>query len=301
MTALGACYGFEVRSTLPFAYLREGTGDPLEVTASARAGARPDDRLLVEWRPTAELPLEAELYSDGLGFRLRIGEAGWFSVDPRKRLIEVPADGGLRTEERLWGIPALLCFRERGDLPLHAAAVEADGGAVLVAAPRTYGKTTMAAAFHRAGRRVLSEDTSCIRLGPEPAVVPGPAMLRVRHDVAGVLELPAARRLGEDPDRVHYALEDPGNCTPVPLRAVVFLDESEATALETVEQPEAIRDLWALSFRLPTEEDVSRSFAGVADLASTVPAYRLSRPLDLGALDDHVSMVLAGVSEPLSK
>jgi hypothetical protein len=293
--AQGSCYGFEVRSALPFAYLREGGGDPLEVVAPAPAGPRPDDRLLVQWRPTPELPLEAELYSNGVGFRLRIGEAGWFSVDPHERRIEAPADGGLRTEERLWGIPALLCFLARGDLPLHAAAVEADGGAVLVAAPRTYGKTTMAAAFHRAGARVLSEDTSCVRLGPEPVVVPGPAMLRVRRDVAELLELPATRRLGADTDRVHYALEEPGDCAPVPLRALVFLEESEEATLETVEQPEAIRDLWALSFRLPTEQDVSRSFAGVADLAASVPAYRLRRPLALGRLDDHVSLVLAGV------
>ena len=55
----------------------------------------------------------------------------------------------------------------------------------------------MAAAFHRAGHRVLSEDTTCVRLGPEQAVVPGPAMLRVRHDVAAELELPSVRRVGE--------------------------------------------------------------------------------------------------------
>ena len=84
----------------------------------------------------------------------------------------------------------------------------------------------MAAAFHRAGHRVLSEDTTCVRLGPEPAVVPGPAMLRVRHDVAAELELPSVRRVGESDDRVHYALVDPGDCEPVPVRAVVFLDAS---------------------------------------------------------------------------
>lgn len=296
MSTLGACYGFEVRSELPFSYLREGGGDPLEVTAPAPEGERLEDRLLVEWTATPELPLQARLYSDGRSFRLWIGGGGWFSVEPETGRVQVPADGGLRTEERLWGIPALLCFRARGDLPLHAAAVETDGGAVLVAAPRTYGKTTTAAAFHRAGCRVLSEDTSCLRLGPEPAVVPGPAMLRVRHDVAGRLDLPRARRLGEDDDRVHYALDEPGDCTPVPLRAVVFLDRSDdATELEPVEQPEALRDLWALSFRLPTEEDVGRSFAGVADLASAVPAFRLRRPLALEALDDHVALVLAGV------
>jgi hypothetical protein len=296
MTARGACYGFEVRSALPFAYLREGPGAPLEVTAPAPEGPRPGDRLLLDWRPTDELPLEAELYSDGAGFRLRVGDGGWFSVEPDAGRIEVPAHDRLRTEERLWGIPALLCFRARGDLPLHAAAVETDGGAVLLAAPRTYGKTTMAAAFHRRGSRVLSEDTSCVRLGGEPAIVPGPAMLRVRHDVAEHLELARARRLGEDEERVHYALDEPGDCFPVPLHAVVFLAESDGDpGLEPVGRPEAIRDLWALSFRLPTEEDVARSFAGVTDLASAVPAFRLRRPLALERLDDDVSLVLAGV------
>jgi hypothetical protein len=293
---LGACYGFEVRSALPLTYLRHGSGDPLDVTAPAAEGEGADDVLLIEWRPTAGLPLEARLYSDGRAFRLWIAGGGWFSVDPARRRIEVPADGGLRTEERLWGIPALLSFRARGDLPLHAAAVEVDGGAVLLAAPRTFGKTTMAAAFHRAGHRVLSEDTSCVRLGPETAIVPGPAMLRVRRDVAARLELPRARRVGEDDDRVHYALREPGDCEPVPLRAIVFLHEAAGPAgLEPVEQPEAIRDLWALSFRLPMEHDVADSFTGVVDLAASVPSLRLRRPLDLAALDDHVALVLAGV------
>jgi hypothetical protein len=296
VSARGACYGFGIDSELPLAYLREGGGDPLRVVAAAVAGPAADDRLVLEWRATPALPLEAELHSDGRGFRLRIADAGWFSVEPEAGRVEVPADGGLRTEERLWGIPALLCFRARGDLPLHAAAVETEAGAVLLAAPRTYGKTTMAAAFHRAGRRVLSEDTSCVRLGEGAAIVPGPAMLRVRRDVAARLDLPGARLLGEDEERAHYALEGPGTCEPVPLAAVVFLDEgSGAAALEPVEQPEAIRDLWALSFRLPTEEDVGRSFAGVADLAAAVPAFRLRRPLDLDRLDDHVALVLAGV------
>jgi hypothetical protein len=292
----GACYGFGVSASLPLEYLRAGSGDPLEIGAVASKGPRPDDILLVEWEPAPERPLEARLYSDGHSFRLWIGDGGWFSVDPAERRIEVPADGGIRREERLWGIPSLLCFLARGDVPLHAAAVETGEGAIIVAAPRTYGKTTMAAAFHRAGHRVLSEDTTCVRLGPEPAVVPGPAMLRVRHDVAAELELPSVRHVGESDDRVHYALVDPGDCEPVPVRAIVFLDVSDGAAeLEPVERAEALRDLWALSFRLPTEDDVGRSFAGVTDLAATVPVSRLRRPLDLGAIDDHLELVLAGV------
>lgn len=291
----GACYGFGVRSAVPLEYLREGGGDPLEVTESARSTHNPGDQRLLLWSPSPGQPLDAELWFNGVGFRLRIGAADWFSVEPAERRIEIPVDGGLRSEERLWGIPIVLCFRARGDLPLHAAAVEVDGGAVLLAAPRTYGKTTMAAAFHRAGHRVLSEDTSCLRLGPEPTVVPGPAMLRIRRDVAAALDLPRARRLAEDFDRVHYALDDPGDCTPVPLRAVVFLDEGPGAGLETVNVHEAIRDLWALSFRVPTEDDVSRSFAGVTDLAGAVPVLRFRRLLRLDKLEDDVAQVIAGV------
>ena len=295
MAVTGTCYGFEVRSEVPLAYLRGGTGDPLEIGAPAPEGAGPDDVLLIEWQAGPERPLEAKLWSDGRRFRLWIGDGGWFGIDPAEPRIEIPADDGIRREERLWGIPALLCFLSRGDLPLHAAACEVDGGAVVLAAPRTYGKTTMAAAFHRAGHRVLGEDTACVRLGPDAAVIPGPTMLRLRHDVARALELPGARLVGEDPDRVHYALERPGDCEPVPLRAVVLLDEGDTAVLETVEPPEALRDLWALSFRLPTEADVGRSFAAVADLAAAVPVLRLRRPLALDALADQVALVAAGV------
>jgi hypothetical protein len=284
-----------VTSSVPLAYLREGTGDPLEVVASARSRHNHGDQRLLEWQATRDQPLDAELWSNGVGFRLRIGNAGWFSVEPDKRRIEIPADGGLRAEERLWGIPIVLCYRARGDVPLHAAAVEVDGGAILLAAPRTYGKTTLAAGFHRVGHRVLSEDTSCLRLAPEPTVVPGPAMLRLRRDVAAALDLPRARRLAEDLDRVHYALDEPGDCTPVPVRAVVFLDEGPGSGLETVDTPQAIRDLWILSFRVPTEEDVSGSFASMTDLASAVPVFRFYRSLQLDRLDDDVAEVLAGV------
>jgi hypothetical protein len=120
-------------------------------------------------------------------------------------------------------------------------------------------------------------------------------MLRIRPDVARALDLPRARRLAEDLDRVHYALDDPGDCAPVPLRAVVFLDEGKGPGLQRVDVHEAIRDLWALSFRVPTEEDVGLSFAGVTDLADAVPVFRFTRALDLDRLDDDVAEVIAGV------
>jgi hypothetical protein len=193
-------------------------------------------------------------------------------------------------------VPAMLCFVARGDLPLHAAALDVGGEAILLAAPGYFGKTTLAGGFDAAGYRVLSEDVSCLRFSPEPHVVPGPAMLRVRRDVAGSLELPGARAVAESGDRVHFSL-DPGrrgDSTPVPLRAIVLLRRGEdGIALERVAAAHALRDLWPLSFRLPTAEDRARCFDGIARLAAQVRISNLTRPLKLDLLGRVVERIVA--------
>ena len=291
----GTCFGFRVDSPLPFHYLREGDGEALRVDADGGQEARPDDRLVVEWVPSPELRFHGRLYESGSGYRLWIEEAGWFQVDLEGARITVPAsDDPVRREERLWSIPALLAFTARGDVALHAAAVEVDGGAVLLAAPRTFGKTTLAAGFWREGHRVLSEDLACVRPTPEAAVVPGPAMLRLRNDVAERLELQEARRLPVDDERTHLALDEArrGDCEPVPLRGIVLLRPSdESPRMERANAAERLRDLWAVTSRFPTEEGRARCFAQVAALADTVPIWDLAHSLNLESLSGTVQYV----------
>ena len=188
----------------------------------------------------------------------------------------------------------MLAFLERGDIPLHAAAVEIDGEAVLLAAPGRFGKTTLAAAFVRAGYRLLTEDLCCIRLGPIPAIIPGPAMIRLRRDVAAEISLPQAVELGRDDDRVHYALADNGrgDSAPVPLSAIVFLRPGDGVPhLDPVDPVDAIADLWALSFRVPTEQGAARCFDGTIDIAGRVPVWNLRRPLRYDALDAAIEVI----------
>lgn len=295
----GTCFGFAVRSELPFHYLRGGAGEPLDIVAGANGGAEPDGdgELVFEWTPSPRFPLAGRLLRAAPGFRLWVDTWGWFLVDPQARCVSLPqTDNVVRREERLWSIPAMLCMLARGDSALHAAAVEIDGRAVVLAAPGTFGKTTLAAAVHAAGHRLLSEDTTCVRLAPEATcVVPGPAMLRLRHDVAQELQVPHARAIGSvEDDRVHLALDPArrGDCTPVPLRAVVLLRRcDEGVRIEPATPAEAVRDLWALSFRLPTEPDRARCFAAVAGLARAVPIWNLHRPLRFDELPATVELV----------
>jgi len=289
----GTCFGFDVRSTEPLAYLRHGTGEPLRVSTVVHRG-RPSRETLLSWRKPAD-PYRASLYRDGDAFRLWIGGGGWYVVDPARGAIDMPAGGDvLRREERLWGIPALLCFRRRGDLPLHAAAVEVGGAAVLLAGPRMAGKTTLAAAFHRAGHRVLAEDLTCIRVGDHPAVIPGPAMLRVRHDAAAGLGLAHDAAHPRSRDRVHVAIDPArrGDCTPVPLAGVALLRIGDEIHMREADVHDAVRDLWGLNFRLPTDDDRAASFGAIADVVSRVRVWDLRRPIAFDALDDVVAHIV---------
>jgi hypothetical protein len=193
-------------------------------------------------------------------------------------------------------MPALLAFAARGDVPLHAAALEVDGGAVLLAAPGTFGKTTLAAAFVGAGYRLLAEDLTCLRATAGAAVVPGPAMLRLRRDVADALQPADAIVVGEDSERLHLAISPDarGDCVPVPLRAIVLLDPTEQdAALHSVDGAAAIRDLLALSFRLPTAVALERTFAQLSGIVRDTRVWRLSLPHRLDQLERTVERIVA--------
>ena len=293
----GTCFGFAVRSSLPFHYLRAGPGEELHVSARSEVHDGDGGELLLEWAPSARFPLAGRLVRAEPGFRLWVDTWGWFLIDPEARSVTLPeSDNVVRREERLWSIPAMLCFIARGDTAFHAAAVEVDGQAVILGAPATFGKTTLAAAFHSAGHRLLSEDTTCVRMSPTPAVIPGPAMLRLRHDVAAQLEVPNATAVGTvEDDRIHFAVDagQRGDCTPVPIRAVVLLRHTETgLRMDPTPPPLAARDLWALSFRLPTDADRARCFAAVAELARSVPVRNLDRPLTIRDLPATVDFVI---------
>lgn len=293
--AVGTCFGFEVHSSLSFNYLRGGSGQPLEISVPAGLQDPADGELIVEWTPTAELPLEGRLYRAGSGFRLWMAGTGWFAIDTEAPSIILPEPANvIRREERLWGIPAMLCFLARGDLPLHAAAVEVGGGAVVLAAPRAFGKTTLAAAFLSAGHRLLSEDVTCVRPGSVPLVIPGPAMLRVRPDVAERLEIRNASPVGEPDDRVHFAVDRGarGDCRPVPLRGIFLLRAADAGfRVEAVRSSEAVRDLWPLSSRFPTKRGLARCFEDLVDVVRSVPVRNLYRPLRIEDLPRTVSLI----------
>lgn len=287
--------GFLVSSSVPLLYLRRppAEGPSLGITESDTV-PRPDEPPLLVYRPRPDNPFHAKIYRDEAVTHLWIEGLGWYLVDARGREIVVPAGAAqIPREERLWGIPTSLCAITLGAHPIHASCVEIDGVAMLLAAPGRFGKTTLAAAAHLAGYRLLSEDATVCRPGERPDVLPGPALIRLRRDSFEQMALHDVEIVGEDPDRVHLALDASrrGTADPVPIAGLVLLRVADELRVERVGSQEAIQELWSLSFRLPTDEDRVRCFSGTAELASRVPVWNLYRPLRYDLLDDVLTTI----------
>ena len=298
----GVVYGYEVDSPLALTYLRTGPGDPI-VVVEADPGPEPDVEPVLEWRPRPDNPFRARMYGDPSAYGVWIDDMGGFGVEPDVPRITVPPDAdAVRREERLWGVPAALCFSRRGDLPLHASAVEVDGRALVFCGPGRFGKTTLAAGFLRKGHRVLSEDLVCSRPGAEPMVVPGPATIRIRPDVYERLgPIAGTEVVAVDPDRVHLQLvhELRGSGDPVPLAGVVILRRGlPDIELYRVEPSRFLAELFTVSFNLPTDAERVRAFTGIADLAASVPLWLLDRPLEFDTLDLVVDRLIATCLSP---
>jgi hypothetical protein len=295
-----SCFGYAIQSSLPLVYLRPGSGMPMHVSERGDLAQRPAEAPLLEWLPRPDHPYRASLYAAGDGYLLWTEHLGTMEIDPMaSSIILSPTQDPARREAGLWGIPLALCFAQRGDLPLHAAAVDVGGSAILLAAPGCWGKTTLAAAFLQAGYRILSEDISCYRQSPTPTLLPGPAMLRVRRDGYERGRFAGTQVVAEDEQRVYLAVDAArrGDGAPVPVSAIVFLrSAASGVTLARVAPADAMRDLWALSFRLPTDADRVRCFEGIATLASSVPIWDLHRPLEFANLPEVVETVSLAVA-----
>jgi hypothetical protein len=293
----GSCAGYQVRSSIGFQTLRDGDdGAPLEVRHDIEEPA--DGELIAEWHPRAGNPFHGRLVKSASRFAFWASDAGWFIVDPQEPSVTFVAPESrlsLTAEVRMFGVPSSLIALEAGDLSIHAAAVEIDGRAVVLAGPSRYGKTTLAAACAAAGHRVLAEDMArCTFVpGQGASVYPGPAVMRLRPDVAD--EFASGDRIVvPERDRLFMLLggAQRGSGAPVPLAAVLVLREGEGEpALGPIRAADAIRDLWTVTFSLPTDASHAATFQRVTDLVGSAPVFDLRRPMRLDSLSRVVALV----------
>ena len=299
MPMLPSVFGFQMQSAVPLRFLRDGGGEQLlQIAESEGPAERPSVGLVGEWPLLgAAYPAQAALYEVAEGFEYWTTDAGRFRINLARGRIEIPAEGDeILREQRLHGMPMLLSFAHRGDFSLHAAAVEVNGRAIILAAPSRFGKTTLSLAFHRRGHRLLSEDLVCCRPSTME-ILPGPAVVRLRPDVYGGVPPEGTELVAERPDRVFLTLEPTrrGGSSPVPIAGLFFLREGDEVRIGAASAVDTVKDLWHLGYRAPTVDGRAASFRQLTQFASAVPIWNVERPMRLDALEETVDRIVEQV------
>jgi hypothetical protein len=187
-----------------------------------------------------------------------------------------------------------------GDVVLHASGVEIAGRAVAFAAPKFFGKSTLATALADAGARLISDDAIAVRNDTVVQCAPGVPSLRLRRESARHLG-----RLGSGevvPDRIlEKVSEERVASYVVPLDAVYVLGPRPPatgngvcvtrTLLGGVESALALVRYSKMGALLGREEG-ARYLDRATQLATRLPVYVLTYERDFSKLSSVVGKIL---------
>jgi hypothetical protein len=290
--------GWRVASAIPLPELPAWAGDSRAPELVIEIGAVPELAAAVLHTPVLQLDAE------GRG-RFHIAAVASFLIESGRRIViepHLPLDA---PDIRLFllATPFGLLCHQRGLVPLHAAAVEVDGQALLLAGVTGVGKSTLAAAFWRRGHKLLSDDVAPIALDGDGAwVLPGARLIRLWEDSAEQAGWDKAEIERCRPGIAKFSHPAGALYADRPLRplALIHLERHSESGGEVSMQ--RLRGRAAVSrtsdqvYRAGTMKavaDPAEALTRVARTAAAIPQhFVVRRPVRFADLDAHVDMIL---------
>ena len=248
------------------------------------------------------------------GYALRFADLADFGVDQHGNDITARPLGELSAEtlsHLLLDHVLPLVLNLRGQDALHATAVLTPYGVCAFTGPTGMGKSTLAAAFHRAGDPIFSDD--CLALQPHPqalAAIPAYPGLRLWTDSLTALGIaddatqPVAHYTSKQrlatPNRLDHAPE-----TARRLAAVYSLRRRPAEPgcrpmrNERLSRRDAVMELLPHLFRMDVTDRhmLARQFDLLAQLVACTPVRRLHVPSSFDALDHIRDAILSDLRQ----
>jgi hypothetical protein len=288
---VGSLFGFEIKSDLPLRRLNAaaGTRGELLVSLAERPLDTPEQEPVSTLVDDAGRCWYASYELEGGRCLIELPPSGSFLIDPGAgRVVVDRQDGdGELLEHRIASSSLCVLLALRGDLVLHASAVEVDGRATLFCGPTQRGKSTLARALGEAGYRLLGEDGIAIdQRGDRPTAFPGARGVRSRS------------RDEQGRNRTDL-IDDPGGGAPppCPVAAIVLLgDRGEALAVDRLEPSRALALLTPNLVHSGGRGAIGDAFANLATLLGSVPAFAASLPDDLNLLSKSARGLLDATS-----
>jgi energy-coupling factor transporter ATP-binding protein EcfA2 len=191
-------------------------------------------------------------------------------------------------------VMALLLY-QRELLVLHASALNINGTAVAFLGNPGSGKSSIAAALHKIGHEIITDDVSAIDFkGDKYRVFPGYPQIKLSDDVARSLgfDINSSIKLDRQEEKRGYRVNSGLNETPIELRQIFILTKASSQGIERITHHEGLIELIRHSYptRFAHSEDPEH-FIKCVNLVNTLPLYRLNRSSSLQVLPKLAQLV----------
>ena len=296
-------FGGVLRSDFEIPELRSVPPTPPAWTLTSRTGvvAEPHGDLLGSDVVTGDI--RVCLYRRDRQLRMVFDDTGSFDISADGRSLawmhpEAVSEASARAD--LTGRVLAAALHAAGTMSLHGSAVVPDEEAIGFVAPKFHGKSTLALALAGSGARLLTDDTLPVMAGAPAMVRPGLHAARLWPDSAERVGLGAARNATAGRKQLFDSLpESHVTHDTFPLGALYLLtptrEEHEGQAVWRTRLSPTQSALVMIGHAklgpLLGKTEAAVLFRQAAQVAATVPVYRLNVVRDLNRLDEVVARI----------
>ncbi|MBX2849143.1 MAG: hypothetical protein KTR16_12530 [Acidiferrobacterales bacterium] len=192
---------------------------------------------------------------------------------------------------------------QRDFLVLHASTVEVDDGCIVCVGRSTAGKSTLAATFLQSGFSIISDDVCAI--GADNCVIPGVPRVKINQDTADFLNIDTSalkviRAVCDG--KFSLPLGDRFCSEKLPIRAIYELavGKDEMSITRPSGQFECFSVINRNLYRPRYVKALEKSkpiFEQECELASTVPVFKITRPMAQKSSDQIQKIILENLND----
>lgn len=252
----------------------------------------------------------AELFGPTI-CRFEIAQVARYQIEQGATIRVEPAVGADPGDVRLWllGTALGVLLHQRGLLPLHVSAVAVNGEAFAFCGHSGAGKSTLAAALHRCGLPLLTDDVALVTPDQHQAMLyPGFPRIKLWRDALAYFELDPQGLIPDmtRTDKYHLSLKqaDGFHAAALPMRRLYLLERSPGAQIliKPVQGHNAIGLIREHTYRV----GIARRMGLAADhllrcgqIAQRIQVFRFQRPWQHDNLTASTDALLAHMRNQL--